>query len=296
MDRSTTPYSCRPCRVPHGCGDGPPASTVFAHLMLRSPRVWGWTICSRARRTAPLRSPRVWGWTGAGLHHVLRQIAFPTGVGMDRARTPGSPPSGGVPHGCGDGPLWEPSKLQDPSRSPRVWGWTGFDAAVVGVACAFPTGVGMDRRAAVQRVRHWRVPHGCGDGPHPRIGVDLPFERSPRVWGWTAGQRVDDRRAGAFPTGVGMDRSPQVTFWAGFSVPHGCGDGPTHAAVALAYVLRSPRVWGWTAHAPAERPGRFAFPTGVGMDRLREGEASEAPGAFPTGVGMDRPRASRPGR
>jgi hypothetical protein len=71
--------------------------------------------------------------------------------------------------------------------------------------------------------------------------------RSPRAWGWTVVvvRLVDD--LDAFPTRVGMDRTPRV-----------CGSGG---------MRRSPRAWGWTGPEVIVQVQRLAFPTRAGMDR-----------------------------
>ncbi len=138
------------------------------------------------------------------------------------------------------------------------------------------------------------VPHARGDGP---LGTDQrgrPAARSPRTWGWTGEGRAGLGHGQAFPTHVGMDRSPRRLGPGGWCVPHARGDGPKHRSSTRPPRERSPRTWGWTARWSQHRPAASAFPTHVGMDRGAHPGRDQG-GAFPTHVGMDRYRsAERP--
>ena len=237
--------------VPHGRGDGPSSSSSYSCPLGRSPRAWGWT------------EPR----HGTG----LPVSAFPTGVGMDRTTIRSMRTGASVPHGRGDGPVREHGDVVFTQRSPRAWGWTDYPAGRGPAGFAFPTGVGMDRG----RIRLvWGsscVPHGRGDGPLFLV-VRLPVvARSPRAWGWTVAHGVGHRPPGAFPTGVGMDRSGCRPRPARARVPHGRGDGPAKGRHSIFIFSRSPRAWGWTVEPAVAVAEGAAFPTGVGMDRTSAG-------------------------
>ena len=215
MDRPNP--SSRPSlhRVPHGRGDGPHRWRLLAVPWWCSPRAWGWTV-PRAlwRRSGPV---------------------FPTGVGMDRA--PGSPSllRNCVPHGRGDGPTRGGHVFVPIVCSPRAWGWTVVHQFQRCVWCVFPTGVGMDRFGADPPGSSLRVPHGRGDGPKRLCFPSSSTGCSPRAWGWTGAWRRRAPSCGVFPTGVGMDRppevdhgqcTPEVDHGQCNRVPHGRGDGP----------------------------------------------------------------------
>jgi len=279
------------------------------------------------------RSPRAWGWTDRGAVRGGRVRAFPTGVGMDRAWRATRGGASCVPHGRGDGPWATTGRPVWSARSPRAWGWTDAGGQARGVRWAFPTGVGMDRLRWGSTRAPARVPHGRGDGPIVDGDPGDRVKRSPRAWGWTGHARVRHAGPGAFPTGVGMDRSGRRWSRRSTSVPHGRGDGPYPTLTLQELVARSPRAWGWTEREGAGAILRNAFPTGVGMDRrgsrscpgpagvphgrgdgpvateTRTGSQVRSPrawgwtagagdhragaAAFPTGVGMDRPSCCR---
>ena len=176
------PSSC----VPRGCGDGPPCGGLRGSIQLCSPRVRGWTD--------PLR------W------HACRRHVFPAGAGMDRIFFASCGLLTRVPRGCGDGPLYVRRVIRLSQCSPRVRGWTERQDNETQRQPVFPAGAGMDRLRFLLRRRRYRVPRGCGDGPHSATRLAPRTKCSPRVRGWTA---VDKKV-----------RSCIVR------VPRGCGDGP----------------------------------------------------------------------
>ena len=52
-------------------------------------------------------------------------------------------------------------------------------------------------------------------------------------------------------------------------VPHGRGDEPVVTISSSGVCARSPRAWGWTGYARVSSSEQDAFPTGVGMNRIR---------------------------
>ncbi len=133
------------------------------------------------------------------------------------------------------------------------------------------------------------VPHARGDGPRYLYCPLNQLKRSPRTWGWTETKPSTTSKSVAFPTHVGMDRSVLRGPGTGQSVPHARGDGPQAWAIWVAQTRvphargdgplallsritrrwRSPRTWGWTVIDDVFRDAVDAFPTHVGMDRLR---------------------------
>ncbi len=93
--------------------------------------------------------------------------------------------------------------------------------------------------------------------------------RSPRTWGWTGQRLAGEDPYQAFPTHVGMDRVRWYRRIEGFRVPHARGDGPTLRWSCRPPRRRSPRTWGWTDYDLHFWLTRVAFPTHVGMDRVR---------------------------
>ncbi len=85
---------CR-CRVPHSRGDGP----------------WGFYEFSGASACSPL----AWGWSARLPVGAVREIVFPTRVGMVRASTPATASRVCVPHSRGDGP---PNRSSSSSMRP----------------------------------------------------------------------------------------------------------------------------------------------------------------------------------
>ena len=103
MARAAGRRGLGPAGVPHACGDGPAIDAGIDPFSGSSPRLWGW----------PASGPLA-GVAGS---------EFPTPVGM--ARTSRSTPRCpcGVPHACGDGPVWFMSSRHCFRSSPRLWGW-----------------------------------------------------------------------------------------------------------------------------------------------------------------------------
>ncbi|AFD28156.1 hypothetical protein DGo_PE0012 (plasmid) [Deinococcus gobiensis I-0] len=247
MDRINPAHASASIRVPHRRGDGPPPIWVPPARLRRSPQAWGWTVLhERAQQ---------------------HQLAFPTGVGMDRLRRPGPLRALRVPHRRGDGPVLIKRQDEQATRSPQAWGWTVHYSRVPELPNAFPTGVGMDRNSP-HGVRSSRsVPHRRGDGPPRFLSSALKLARSPQAWGWTARLDHPARFLGAFPTGVGMDLQPHSGTPRRHGVPHRRGDGPRHNGSSFSSRQRSPQAWGWTALSQLAANFGQAFPTGVGMDR-----------------------------
>ena len=155
------------------------------------------------------------------------------------------------------------------SRSPQAWGWTVALCLRSVAQMAFPTGVGMNRIYLLQYYIHTSVPHRRGDEPLPRSRLKGPLLRSPQAWGWTANALGYSTINVAFPTGVGMNRVRDVTELWKTCVPHRRGDEPSYRLYHKCLLQRSPQAWGWTDYIYRSCLSGKAFPTGVGMNRLR---------------------------
>ena len=234
-------------RVPHRRGDGPVITLNDVGDFRRSPQAWGWPDGIITTREATQ--------------------AFPTGVGMARAGPRADHGLGGVPHRRGDGPLLRRRVAFSCRRSPQAWGWPALPLARRASSIAFPTGVGMARRA--RRRPPWArcVPHRRGDGPSRRHVAGHGARRSPQAWGWPDEHQRLDHPARAFPTGVGMARPSGRSRTRSRCVPHRRGDGPVMTSCTQWEHRRSPQAWGWPAQWPGQRHPAPAFPTGVGMAR-----------------------------
>ena len=234
-------------RVPHACGDGP-----------------------AAHRGGPGRigsSPRLWGWPGGCPNFGRHGREFPTPVGMARSVDRYYIYTGGVPHACGDGPVFTDVGAGQAGSSPRLWGWPDAEGGVVLDDDEFPTPVGMARPArGYPRVAR-RVPHACGDGPMARMVSACSVQSSPRLWGWPGRRQLHPDLPHEFPTPVGMARRADHAPAIQARVPHACGDGPLSSRFVDQVLESSPRLWGWPdgRHPRGFREGEF--PTPVGMAR-----------------------------
>ncbi len=206
MDRFLSPQINTPHSFPHARGDGPTRVPLPSHLAGFSPRAWGWTGFGKGVKLGSGVSPRAWGWTARPGPRRAAASVFPTRVGMDRPRPP--PLRGGrrFPHARGDGPLAGVAAFAQGAFSPRAWGWTVGDVALVVQDVVFPTRVGMDRRVGVQVGHGQGFPHARGDGPPVYSVITGASAFSPRAWGWTVGTQHGSRNRVVFPTRVGMDR------------------------------------------------------------------------------------------
>ena len=234
-------------RVPHACGDGPLRFAGQLQAQSSSPRLWGW----------PEEREAVTEGRGE----------FPTPVGMARAVGVKNHGIRRVPHACGDGPcLPNISDAVHPS-SPRLWGWPVRHARGHEDPPEFPTPVGMARTGRTPTPPACGVPHACGDGPAQYNAPAGAAKSSPRLWGWPALQPGHARRAGEFPTPVGMARPVTCRATNGKRVPHACGDGPSWLFDSICLMTSSPRLWGWPESENAVLLLRGEFPTPVGMAR-----------------------------
>src|SRR5947209_8342747 len=87
--------------------------------------MWGWTRAPRPpRETRAALSPRMWGWTGCTRRAMARCRIVPTHVGVDRGERPARASTAYCPHACGGRPIGERRVGGDRALSPRMWGWT----------------------------------------------------------------------------------------------------------------------------------------------------------------------------
>ena len=180
----------------------------------------------------------------------MRNIVFPTPVGMDRmTRAAGYSPTR-FPHTRGDGPCCVLMPVTGMWFSPHPWGWTGLYTLRVDGCTVFPTPVGMDRSGVRGFKDRHSFPHTRGDGPKLVFAISLFCPFSPHPWGWTAVGRLSAIRTLVFPTPVGMDRGHSDRNSGMVSFPHTRGDGPLIERGALKRTEFSPHPWGWTAPYP----------------------------------------------
>ena len=167
-------------------GDGPIEWNLGAHLMLFSPRAWGWS------------DDKFCWMCGAGV--------LPTCVGMVRPATLLRTERARSPHVRGDGPLRCLRRVEGRAFSPRAWGWSAFALARHVHAPVLPTCVGMVRPSNGRSSRNRRSPHVRGDGPCGRKRQSYKWLFSPRAWGWSAPPLSADGPGLVLPTCVGMVR------------------------------------------------------------------------------------------
>ena len=187
------------------------------------------------------------GWTADVVVLAAGHRVFPAHAGMDRnPRKPGYTPLR-VPRACGDGPATQDIYSLPSTCSPRMRGWTEFQA----------------RGGRIEI----RVPRACGDGPMVWEGRVTASACSPRMRGWTVDVVRCLRGRRVFPAHAGMDRdfSWEPASWPG--VPRACGDGPSSMPPGLAAMPCSPRMRGWTANPPHHAGVAEVFPAHAGMDR-----------------------------
>ena len=197
---------------------------------------------------------------------------------MARGRERSAGTAARVPHRRGDGPRPSNAATVTVVRSPQAWGWPDLGACFWPSWSAFPTGVGMARTATSRRATGTCVPHRRGDGPASARPPQQLRMRSPQAWGWPAQGARDVLDLLAFPTGVGMARTPHRCNFGTGRVPHRRGDGPAVRSGELRPLPRSPQVWGWPGAALATDARREVFPTGVGMARRPNQAQNAAPG------------------
>ena len=171
------------------------------------------------------------------------------------------------PHARGDGPLNPIGFARMILFSPRPWGWSAHQTVVNGCLAVLPTPVGMVRNDAGNRSVHGRSPHARGDGPSLADICRWPLMFSPRPWGWSAQDWVDQGKPHVLPTPVGMVRFSRSVIYSPGSSPHARGDGPSHALAGVQRVLFSPRPWGWSVRGPRRALRAGVLPTPVGMVR-----------------------------
>ena len=92
--------------------------------------------------------------------------------------------------------------------------------------------MGMDRARPPHRREGPRDPHARGDGPYLYGGQPDLVWRSPRAWGWTGTEVLDEFGEEEIPTRVGMDRSDTAGRPVGHEDPHARGDGPLAAVMS----------------------------------------------------------------
>ena len=212
---------------PHPRGDGPTMVVTVGSAEAFSPPTWGWSVA------------------GAGRFEI--RPVLPTHVGMVRLPRWSRQHPLGSPHPRGDGPDDGPGQGQDDGFSPPTWGWSGSGKPQGQGPTVLPTHVGMVRAPLRASARAARSPHPRGDGP-PFSDRTAPLRQfSPPTWGWSAHNRIEQRRLPVLPTHVGMVRDSLFVARRALSSPHPRGDGPMVGAARDILPAFSPPTWGWSA-------------------------------------------------
>ena len=89
---------------------------------------------------------------------------------------------------------------------------------------------------------------------------------SPRTWGWTRADLVDQVPHGVVPTHVGVDPQHRNLQGLALGCPHARGGGPARAWAAAENAALSPRTWGWTSASASHSLTGGVVPTHVGVD------------------------------
>ena len=124
----------------------------------------------------------------------------------------------------------------------------------------------LDRQSLVSAPR---FPHASGDVPTVPAIIPPQAELSPREWGCSVLARSVQKIFGAFPTRVGMFRPRLLPDPLPSGFPHASGDVPGVCLSARSAGTLSPREWGCSADGQYANGRQIAFPTRVGMFRLR---------------------------
>ncbi len=101
------------------------------------------------------------------------------------------------------------------------------------------------------------------------MNTEISQKFSPRAWGWSGCSGPDFCSFFVLPTRVGMVRERCFPLRDSAGSPHARGDGPEIAATRKAYLMFSPRAWGWSDNDDDDDDNDGnVLPTRVGMVRL----------------------------
>ena len=213
-----------PWVYPHVCGAAAAASTITAHQLGLSPRVWG----SQAEEEK----------------HQRQWRSIPTCVGQPSVMTPSKFQIAVYPHVCGAA-TWAQEELRPIyGLSPRVWGSRDNSIRNILYGRSIPTCVGQPRDEC-RRFRIRKVyPHVCGAAP--RLGHSEKPQRglSPRVWGSLLSFRSVIFFVRSIPTCVGQPLTMMPGKRRHQVYPHVCGAAVQPTPTKLSKSGLSPRVWG----------------------------------------------------
>ena len=175
----------------------------------------------------------------------------------------------GLPHTRGDAPGEYPDLTRSVALTPHAWGCTADQGRDGDRGGAYPTRVGMHRRAATRARRTGRLPHTRGDAPNTPIVSSLVSRLTPHAWGCTRAQPLLHPGGPAYPTRVGMHLRLRRGERRDDRLPHTRGDAPVVCHSREGTARLTPHAWGCTAHGRRYPPGSAAYPTRVGMHRSR---------------------------
>ncbi len=254
--------------IPHTRGDGPKYPSPSGKARMYSPHAWGWSVARICKK--------------------IKNLVFPTRVGMVRYNLLAILPPARIPHTRGDGPSFQSFKNIFDTYSPHAWGWSVVSSLKEIATHVFPTRVGMVRQHERPKRSKYRIPHTRGDGPQQHQQTASATQYSPHAWGWSGLTPAYNQAAVVFPTRVGMVRRRLSRFASEASIPHTRGDGPGMVA-SLSRLIGiphtrgdgpgtyltltknswySPHAWGWSVGEHRLSGHSRVFPTRVGMVRV----------------------------
>ncbi len=190
-----------------------------------------------------------------------------------------------APRACGDGPEGAGPRLSALLCSPRVRGWSPAGRGCGPRQSVLPAQAGMAPGWRSRSTAVTCAPRACGDGPCPVPGSTTPDPCSPRVRGWSrlavgpqSGAEVLPAHAGMVPTAASTTDTTKSAPRArgdspqGFGTrrinamcPRARGDGPRESGIQACWGWCSPRVWGLSPPAPADRRPQPVLPAPAGM-------------------------------
>ncbi len=130
---------------PHACGGEPVQLVISDHMVILSPRMWGWTEVAETCKEI--------------------YLIVPTHVGVNRRHRIWFWCSYNCPHACGGEPLFQFIPIKYKKLSPRMWGWTDHKIHIGVPHQIVPTHVGVNRYHLRWKYYSWNCPHACGGEP-----------------------------------------------------------------------------------------------------------------------------------
>ena len=244
----------------------------------------------RPRVGLPRLTPHAWGCTPLDKRLFPRLAAYPTRVGMHPARRVDLGSSGSLPHTRGDAPPTPRRSASRPALTPHAWGCTALPGSARVAGAAYPTRVGMHPRRSSTPTTRTCLPHTRGDAPRVENAGGSGSSLTPHAWGCTravGGRLVAGgaypTRVGmhprrpcppqvdrAYPTRVGMHRRPPCAAPCSRCLPHTRGDAPRKFESTISVSRLTPHAWGCTQIAMRAHKYAPAYPTRVGMHRIRQ--------------------------